>query len=76
MLADSLKPLAAFWKPCSKPPSTKTLPPTDELKALGWLPASEFASVARDVVVRDILDPLAGIDIIIRDDERTALLLG
>ena len=76
VLADSLKPLAAFWKPRSKPQPTKTLPPQDELKALGWLPASEFASVARDVVVRDILDPLAAIGIIVRDDERTALLHG
>ena len=74
VLADSLRTLSAFWKPSSKPRLEKILPPTEELKALGWLPATEFAPVAREVVIRDILDPLAGIGIGIDDQERAKLL--
>jgi hypothetical protein len=33
-----------------------------------------FAPVAREVVVRDILDPLASIGIAISDEERASLL--
>jgi hypothetical protein len=48
-------------------------PPSPDLRALGWLEPSRFAEVAREVVVRDILDPLATIGIEITKEEREQL---
>ncbi len=48
--------------------------PDDDLRALGWLGPAQFAPVAKEVVVRDILDPLATIGIAITADERVELL--
>jgi hypothetical protein len=45
-----------------------------DLAALGWLEAHAFEAVARDVVVREILDPLATIGIEITPEERASLL--
>jgi hypothetical protein len=49
--------------------------PTSDLNALGWLGAAAFAPVAREVVVRDVLDPLATIGIVIPAEQRAALFL-
>ena len=43
-------------------------------RALGWLRTAKFAGVAREVVVRDILDPLETIGIGIARQERAELL--
>jgi hypothetical protein len=74
ILLDSLRALSAFWK--SKAARSDDPPPwpEEELKALGWLGPAQFAPVARDVVVRDILDPLETIGIVVPKEERDALL--
>jgi hypothetical protein len=76
VLLSSLKELAPFWKrrTSSPPRDARAALPEDELNALGWLLPDRFASVARDVVVRDILDPLATIGIAVPGEERAALL--
>ena len=45
-----------------------------ELHALGWLGPARFGIVAKEVVVRDILDPLATIGISISESDRAELL--
>jgi hypothetical protein len=76
VLLSSLEELAPFWKRRAPSPRSQPRPelPEDELKGLGWLLPHRFAAVAHDVVVRDILDPLATIGIAISDEERAALL--
>jgi hypothetical protein len=73
MLA-ALKGLAPFWKARPTKPEVRPALPEDDLCALGWLGPARFAPVAREVVVRDILDPLATIGITISAEERSALL--
>ena len=70
----SLKGLAPFWR--SRAARSDTAPAWSEadLQALGWLGPAQFAPVAKDVVVRDILDPLATIGIAITPAERAELL--
>jgi hypothetical protein len=72
MLA-ALKGFAPFWR---ARPTTNVAPtlPEDDLHALGWLSPARFGPVAREVTVRDILDPLATIGITITAEERAALL--
>ena len=74
VLLHGVRGLAAFWKgPSAR--SDKPLPwPEDELSALGWLGPARFGIVAKDVVVRDILDPLATIGITIAESDRAELL--
>ena len=48
--------------------------PEDDLRALGWLRPEEFAPIAKEVVTRDILDPLETIGIAITPEERAELL--
>ena len=75
VLFSGLQGLAPFWKPRQTNTAlAKSLPPADDLQALGWLGAARFAPVAREVVERDIIDPLATIGITISPDERVALL--
>jgi hypothetical protein len=74
VLSSSLKELAPFWKNRTPKADAPPEPPADQLAALGWLVPVRFATVAREVVVHDILDPLATIGIAITDDERSALL--
>jgi hypothetical protein len=78
-LLAALQSLARFWAKAPAPgtssaPSAKAAAPEDELRALGWLLPAKFADVAREVVVRDILDPLETIGIAITREERAALL--
>jgi hypothetical protein len=68
----ALKTLAPFWKP--SPAKARADLPAADVQALGWLGPARFAPVAREVVVRDILDPLATIGITISKDERDQLL--
>ena len=72
-LLTSLRGLAPFWSG-ARFAAPKATSPEDELRALGWLPPAQFAAVAREVVVRDILDPLETIGIAIPEGEREALL--
>jgi hypothetical protein len=73
MLA-SLRGLAPFWRSPSARGLVPAAWPDDDLRALGWLGPAQFAPVAKEVVVRDILDPLATIGIAITADERVELL--
>ena len=70
----ALKVLAPFWKPRAANSDVRPPLPEDDLRALGWLSPARFAPVAREVAVRDILDPLATIGITISSEERSALL--
>jgi hypothetical protein len=74
IMLEALRAFAPFWKgPSAR--SEKPAPwPEDELLAMGWLPPARFGAVAREVVVRDILDPLATIGIAISPEERAELL--
>jgi hypothetical protein len=73
VLHSGLVTLAPFWRPSAAARARADAVP-DDLMALGWLGATRFAPVAREVVVRDILDPLATIGITVSDEERAALL--
>jgi hypothetical protein len=74
VLLEGLRALSPFWK--SRSARSETPPPWPEadLRALGWLTRPKFASIAREVVVRDILDPLETIGIAIAPEERAGLL--
>ena len=74
VLLGTLKGIAPFWK--ARPVSDDPRPAAarDDLRALGWLTPAEFGSVAREVTVRDILDPLETIGIAISAQERAELL--
>ena len=74
VLFGSLKALSPFWT--SRAAKSTAPPPWPEadLRALGWLGPARFAPVAREVVVRDILDPLETIGIAITPAERAELL--
>ncbi len=72
VLLVSLRTLAPFWK--ARTPNALRAIPANDLFALGWLGQERFGPVARDVVVRDILDPLAEIGIRISDEDRSTLL--
>jgi hypothetical protein len=74
VLLASLKGFAPFWKSRTGTGEAKLAVPEDDLRALGWLVPERFACVAREVAVRDILDPLATIGITISDEDRANLL--
>jgi hypothetical protein len=72
VLLSTLQGIRWFWKLSDRARRAK-LPPED-VHALGWIEPVGFAPVAVEVVVRDILDPLATIGIAISDEERRVLL--
>jgi hypothetical protein len=72
VMLGALKGLAPFWRVRA---TTADVLPEADLRALGWLSPARFGPVARDVVIRDILDPLATIGIAVSADERAELLL-
>jgi hypothetical protein len=74
VLLGALRGLAPFWK--SRAARTDVPPswPVEDLEALGWLLPAKFAPIAKEVVVRDILDPLETIGIAITPEERADLL--
>jgi hypothetical protein len=74
VLLSSLQALSPFWKSRSAKHGPKVAVPPGDLQALGWLGPMRFAPIAREVVVRDILDPLAVIGIAISPNERSELL--
>jgi hypothetical protein len=73
VLLQALRGFAPFWRPRKRDDSELTAH-ADDLAALGWLAPPRFAGVAREVVVRDILDPLETIGIGISRAEREELL--
>jgi hypothetical protein len=72
VLLASLQGFSFIWKPSER--AKKAILPVEAIRALGWLEPLRFAAVARDVLIRDILDPLAAIGICISQDERASLL--
>lgn len=74
VLLQALQGLAPFWRARADPNVPSPHGPPEDLCALGWLGPARFAPIARDVVVRDILDPLATIGIAFPDTERASLL--
>jgi hypothetical protein len=77
VMLSALQGLAPFWKPRAPKGDGRAATAAlaeDDLHALGWLSPAQFAPVAREVAVRDILDPLATIGITISADEKNALL--
>jgi hypothetical protein len=74
VLHSSLATLAPFWKSRSAKLGPKVPVPPADLQALGWLGPVRFAPIAKEVVVRDILDPLETIGIAITKAEREELL--
>ena len=73
VLAGSLRALAPFWLPPRRPAAAGAASTSDDLRALGWLGRDAFAPVAREVVVRDIVEPLATLGIVLSEEERGAL---
>jgi hypothetical protein len=73
VLLQSLQSLAPFWNPRDSDYREPTSHAAD-LAALGWLVPQRFAEVSRQVVARDILDPLSAVGITIMTEEREALL--
>lgn len=74
ILHSSLEAFAPFWRLSGATRAASIALPAEELRSLGWLGPEGFAPVAKEVVVRDILDPLATIGIAISDEERAELL--
>ena len=73
VLLVSLKHISAYWRTPKRDDGSLAANAGD-LAALGWLVPQRFAHVAKEVVVRDILDPLETIGIAIPREERDALL--
>ena len=74
VMLGTLREFAPYWRSRGARSEAPPVVPPDDLRALGWIAASQFAPLAREVVVRDILDPLATIGIAITDEERAELL--
>jgi hypothetical protein len=72
VLLQTLEGLEFFWKPDER--AARASLPVDDMCALGWLSPARFAEVSRDVVEREILDPLATIGIALTGEERALLL--
>jgi hypothetical protein len=47
--------------------------PEEDLRALGWLTPAQFGALARQVAIRDIVDPLATIGMTISTEDRAEL---
>jgi hypothetical protein len=71
VLLRTLNDLKFLWNPTEQARRAKL--PVADLRALGWLEPVRFSEVARQVVERDILEPLATIGIGISDEERAGL---
>jgi hypothetical protein len=67
--------IRSFWTPSTDAARAPQAEPVNaDTRALGWLEEQTFQDVAREVVVRDILDPLATIGIAIAPEQRRSLL--
>ena len=72
VLLSALQDIRFLWNPDPRLATVKA--PWGEINALGWLEPMRFAEVARGVVAKEILDPLATIGIGIEEGERATLL--
>jgi hypothetical protein len=73
VMLSALKGYAPFWT--SRAAKAETPAPLEaEIRSLGWPGPESFGPLAREVVVRDILDPLSEIGIVISPEERADLL--
>lgn len=72
VLHAGLKGVVPFWKP-RKPFAATPAYPAEHLEALGWLGPARFAPVAREVVLRDIVEPLRAIGITLTEAEHAEL---
>ncbi|MCL2450086.1 MAG: hypothetical protein FWD17_14150 [Polyangiaceae bacterium] len=69
--------LSTYWKVTPAPVvdgKTRNGWALDELHAVGWLEAEKLVVLAREVVRRDILEPLDAIGIVVPAEERERLL--
>lgn len=75
ILAASLRAFMPFWRlrPAKGRVTELGASERDDLQALGWLGPSRFAPIARDVVLRDIVGPLATIGIALTEEEHREL---
>jgi hypothetical protein len=64
ILGVTIRGLVPYWASRTARDPEKPKPSADELHRLGWLPPARFAPLAREVVIRDIVDPLACIGIV------------
>jgi len=71
VLLRTLQDIKFLWNPPEQ--ALRATLPVDDMRALGWLEPPRFAEVGREVVARDILDPLATIGIGISEEERAGL---
>jgi hypothetical protein len=71
VLLRTLDEIKFLWNPPEQ--ALRANLPIADMRALGWLEPLRFTEVAREVVVRDILDPLATIGISISDADRAGL---
>jgi hypothetical protein len=76
ILHGGVKALMPFWTSRAARSRAPAPWPEEHLQALGWLAPPKFADVAREVVVRDILDPLEALGIAVTREERAELLAG
>jgi len=74
VLLEALRGMRASWAPDERARSLEV--PLEDLRALGFDGPADFAPTAREIVVREILDPLATIGIEISAADRAALLAG
>ena len=72
VLAKILMMLRPFWKRPEKAAAIPD-PPADDLAALGWMGRAPFATVAREVTLRDIVEPLSTIGITLTPEEHAGL---
>jgi hypothetical protein len=72
VMAKMLGMLRPFWKRPAKAAAIPD-PPADDLAAMGWMGRAPFATVAQEVVLRDIVEPLATIGIALTAEERAHL---
>jgi hypothetical protein len=74
VMLSALKGYAPLWS--TRSAAREAIPELSdaEVRSLGWPAPASFAPIARDVVVREILDPLSAIGISISPEERADLL--
>jgi hypothetical protein len=80
VLGSAIRAIAPFWTSArargergEEGPALGPRLPEGELARLGWPAPHRFAPVARDVVVKDIVEPLATIGIVLPEEDRALL---
>jgi hypothetical protein len=73
VLGSAVRTLSPFWTSARARGEKGPAFPESQLAVLGWPGPTRFAPVARDVVVRDIVEPLATIGILLPAEDRALL---